>query len=107
VSDVSAVGLVAKRGGPLDLRRVSSDYPRIGLTHDRRNEHDNRDVFCPLPWREGFINLGVNRTKVRKVSQDFLIICHINMLGARQILGFVAFPSTFGGHLFFATHCQT
>ena len=39
-------------------------------------------------------NSGVNRTKVRKVSQDFSIICHINMLGAWQILGFVAFPST-------------
>ena len=51
--------------------------------------------------------IGVNRTKVRKVSQDFSIICHINMLGAWQIMGFVAFPSTFGGHLFFATHCQT
>jgi pimeloyl-ACP methyl ester carboxylesterase len=51
--------------------------------------------------------VGVNRTKVRKVSQDFSIICHINMLGAWQILGFVAFPSTFGGHLFFATHGQT
>jgi probable HAF family extracellular repeat protein/YD repeat-containing protein len=50
---------------------------------------------------------GVNRTKVRKVSQEFSLICHINMLGAWQILGFVAFPSTFGGHLFFATHCQT
>jgi hypothetical protein len=52
-------------------------------------------------------NYGVNRTKVHKVSQDFSIICHINMLGAWQILGFVAVPSTFGGHLFFATHCQT
>jgi transposase-like protein len=27
-------------------------------------------------------NVGVNRTKVRKVSQDFSIICHINILGA-------------------------
>ena len=51
--------------------------------------------------------IGVNRTKVRKVSQDFSIICHINMLSAWEILGFVAFPSTFGGHFFFVTHCQT
>src|SRR5215211_4595558 len=50
--------------------------------------------------------IGVNRTKVRKVSQDFSIISYINMLGDWQLLGFVAFPSTFGGHIFFATHCQ-
>jgi hypothetical protein len=42
---------------------------------------------------------GVNRTKVRKVSHDFSIISYINMLGDWQLLGFVAFPSTFGGHL--------
>jgi hypothetical protein len=49
---------------------------------------------------------GVNRTKVRKVSHDFSIISYINTLGDWQLLGFVAFPSTFGGHIFFATHCQ-
>ena len=52
------------------------------------------------------IDIGVNRTKVRKVSQDFSIISYINMLGDWQLLGFVAFPSTFGGHIFFTTHCQ-
>ena len=49
---------------------------------------------------------GVNRTKVRKVSHDLSIISYINTLGDWQLLGFVAFPSTFGGHIFFATHCQ-
>ena len=54
----------------------------------------------------GTMIIGVNRTKVRKVSHDFSIISYINTLGDWQLLGFVAVPSTFGDHIFFATHCQ-
>jgi len=89
---------------PKRLRILGDDeiealYGRPRFTDDERRE------YFSLSATEKAI-LGVNRTKVRKVSQDFSIIIYINMLGDWQLFVFVAFPSTFGGHIFFATHCQ-
>ena len=92
---ISGDGLLASMVADVQRER------QVQLNLQRGAELGGQQVDCVRGQ-----NGGVNRTKVRKVSQDFSIISYINMLGDWQLLGFVAFPSTFGGHIFFATHCQ-